>query len=42
MFNYNLLFTPIIKDICLAPAFKHFLLDIKDVLAYKQFIRSVQ
>lgn len=37
MFNYNSLSILKIKNIYLASAFKNLLLNIKNVLAYKQF-----
>lgn len=42
MSNCNLVSIPIVKKLCLAPAYNNCNLDPKDVLAYKQFTRSVQ
>lgn len=41
MFNCNLLSILIIESICLLPALEDFLLDAKDVLAYKESTGSL-
>lgn len=40
--NCNPFSTPIVESTSLAPTFDNYLLDIKDISAYKQFTRSVQ
>lgn len=42
MSNYNLLFTPMIENTYLIPTFKNFLLNTKNILVYKQFIKNIK
>lgn len=42
IFNCNPTYTPIVKDLSLAPALDKYLPDSKDVSAYKRFTKSIQ